>query len=60
MNEVKVCVTERRLTGVIVDGYNVRYIAFRGILYAKPPVGELRFKVCIKLFKVYIKPFMRI
>jgi carboxylesterase type B len=44
MNEIKVRVTEGRLTGVIVDGYNVRYIAFRGIPYAKPPIGKLRFK----------------
>jgi len=48
MSEIKVRVTEGRLTGVIVDGYNVRYIAFRGIPYAKPPIGELRFKVSIE------------
>lgn len=53
MTEIKVRVTEGRLTGVIVDGFNVRYIAFRGIPYAKPPVGELRFKVKSYLIRSY-------
>ncbi|XP_011704230.1 PREDICTED: juvenile hormone esterase-like isoform X2 [Wasmannia auropunctata] len=44
MSETRVHVTEGTLKGVVVDGYNVRYLAFRGIPYAKPPVGELRFK----------------
>ncbi|KAG5347377.1 SASB hydrolase, partial [Acromyrmex charruanus] len=44
IEELKVQVNEGKLIGVIVDGYNVRYLAFRGIPYAKPPVGELRFK----------------
>ncbi|KYN16377.1 PREDICTED: juvenile hormone esterase-like [Trachymyrmex cornetzi] len=44
MSEIKVQVDEGKLVGVVVDGYNVRYFAFRGIPYAKPPVGELRFK----------------
>ncbi|XP_039310191.1 esterase E4 [Solenopsis invicta] len=44
MSEIKVQVTEGKLTGVVEDGHNVRYCAFRGIPYAKPPVGELRFK----------------
>ncbi|XP_018367855.1 PREDICTED: putative inactive carboxylesterase 4 isoform X2 [Trachymyrmex cornetzi] len=43
-NELKVQVNEGKLIGVVVDGYDVRYLAFRGIPYAKPPVGELRFK----------------
>jgi len=46
MSKTKVQVAEGKLNGVVVNGYNnVRYLAFRGIPYAKPPVGELRFKV---------------
>ncbi|XP_011056898.1 PREDICTED: esterase E4-like [Acromyrmex echinatior] len=45
MSETRVQVAEGKLKGVVVDGCNnVRYLAFRGIPYAKPPVGELRFK----------------
>ncbi|KYM97319.1 Esterase FE4 [Cyphomyrmex costatus] len=44
MNKIRVEVTEGKLVGVVVNGYNVRYLAFRGIPYAKPPIGELRFK----------------
>ncbi|XP_018312617.1 esterase FE4-like isoform X2 [Mycetomoellerius zeteki] len=45
MNEIRVQVEEGKLKGVVVNGCNnVRYLAFRGIPYAKPPVGELRFK----------------
>jgi len=45
MSEIKVQVAEGKLVGVVVNGYNVHYFAFRGIPYAKPPVGELRFQV---------------
>ncbi|XP_018403763.1 PREDICTED: esterase FE4-like [Cyphomyrmex costatus] len=45
MNEITVQVAEGKLKGVVVNGCNhVKYLAFRGIPYAKPPVGELRFK----------------
>ncbi|KAG5320737.1 ESTE Esterase, partial [Pseudoatta argentina] len=48
MSETRVRVAEGKLKGVVVDGCNnVRYFAFRGIPYAKPPVGELRFKAII-------------
>lgn len=50
MNEIRVQVEEGKLKGVVVNGCNnVRYLAFRGIPYAKPPVGELRFKASIVL-----------
>ncbi|XP_018054571.1 PREDICTED: esterase E4-like isoform X1 [Atta colombica] len=45
LSETRVQVAEGKLKGAVVHGCNnVRYFAFRGIPYAKPPIGELRFK----------------
>lgn len=46
--EVVVRITTGQVKGYkIASGYNYEYYNFIGIPYAKPPVGELRFKVCI-------------
>ncbi|XP_011870476.1 PREDICTED: esterase E4 [Vollenhovia emeryi] len=44
MNKIEIRVNEGRLIGIVVNNCNVRYIAFRGIPFAKPPIGDLRFK----------------
>lgn len=46
MSRVEVNVTEGELSGIVEKGvYDDRYIAFRGIPYATPPIGDLRFQV---------------
>lgn len=43
---VDVYVREGRLIGIVEETiHGVHYVAFRGIPYAKSPIGELRFKV---------------
>lgn len=35
------------------DGFD--YYAFKGIPYAEPPIGELRFKVSIRYYNKFIR-----
>ncbi|XP_029166734.1 esterase E4-like isoform X2 [Nylanderia fulva] len=45
MSQVEVRVTEGKLIGIAEESvHSEHYIAFRGIPYAKPPVGNLRFQ----------------
>lgn len=45
-DRVNVHVHEGELIGIVEKSvYGHNYISFRGIPYAKPPIGELRFKV---------------
>lgn len=48
---VTVNITQGTLVGKVeVSSRQQNYYAFRGIPYAKPPVGKLRFKVVYVLF----------
>lgn len=41
----RVKVSQGELEGALCDYEGGNYLAFKGIPYAKPPIGELRFKV---------------
>jgi len=52
-NRVDVRVQEGKLIGTVEENiYGNKYFAFRGIPYAKPPLGELRFKVNTQRFVI--------
>lgn len=38
-------VEQGELRGIICENSEGKYLAFKGIPYAKPPIGKLRFKV---------------
>lgn len=55
VNRVTVYVREGQLIGIVEENvHGGHYVAFRGIPYARPPVGKLRFKVssmiCLVIF----------
>lgn len=41
----RVRVKQGELNGALCDFRGEKYIAFKGVPYAKPPLGNLRFKV---------------
>jgi len=43
------------IRGVEVKFKGMEFKAFRGIPFAAPPEGKLRFKVCINISKVYFE-----
>lgn len=38
-------IEQGKLRGVVCENNEGKYLAFKGIPYAKPPIGRLRFKV---------------
>lgn len=56
MSAPEVTVTDGKLRGKVCQSLNgVKFYTYKGIPYAKPPVGELRFCVSIKLYFIFIK-----
>jgi carboxylesterase type B len=46
MNQLVVTVKQGTLQGISKGSvFDTRYVAFKGIPFAAPPIGELRFKV---------------
>lgn len=53
---VRVRVSEGIVEGEIVENeYGSSYWSFKGIPYAAPPIGDLRFKVCNEPVKLSIR-----
>lgn len=61
MSDLIVIVREGKLKGAELESsLGSRYIAFRGIPFAAPPIGELRFKVRQQFFFLTIISFFLI
>lgn len=59
LETVNVQVVQGTLRGKKVDAkYGGTFYSFQGIPYAKPPVGDLRFKVCIIISSGYLHLYM--
>lgn len=48
-------IEQGELRGVVCKNNEGKYIAFKGIPYAKPPVGKLRFKVSVYVLECMYK-----
>lgn len=51
----RVRVEQGELGGVVCENAEGKYVAFKGIPYAKAPVGELRFKVSGTYLPTYVR-----
>lgn len=49
-NYIDVNTTEGVIRGHVVDEGNYKYLAFLGVPYAAPPIGNMRFKVSLYFF----------
>lgn len=55
VNTIQVTIEEGIVEGAIIENrYGNPYYSFKGIPYAEPPLGDLRFKVSFYSYCVYV------